>query len=631
MRQRVRRWAKHKSLSALGRVVIANTVVTSVAGFMAAFTTPTDEQLREMDYLVWAAVWGTEVGESGVGAKRGGWLGLEAAQLSREEGGLGLLLPSVMIRSRQLAMLNRALLNKRSIWTLFLQQYLKEWGGKWTRGWDTVMVPPPKEAGKLTQWAGVVREWQKLKWHADPPRSAYEVRAAPLWVHPGLPALSTARREKQAGARSLAAAGVLRVDDVWDAGRCEWKLTTEVQDAIPARAWAGAQAMLSRVRSAVDGWLGRRESLLWDPPARPRLRSWWWDSASEKGGQVVGVQDCDHCDASFMGFDVVIDYQSRDDWVAESERGDAVRPANRPRTVCGFDGGPVGLHPAAKRRSRQSLTDLVTEEGVNPSTWWTGEEEAAPCRMHGPARAMRRAMRAASTKEPPIRRPLEQWSRWGGVEGAQVQRHFVAASRFVGIPHKARQIILRLLWKKVLFKGPGATRTCPLCGMERVGEGEEHMFMTCPLAKEVWERAEGLLQAGGVVINTRHRASLCGQPMPPIRSPPGVKGGVVWRLVWAGVIWGLWKAQCEANHGYESGVAGVEIAWRAALRVWRDHLRVRNGQLTWRSSAREDLVRECNLVWSKEPKVVRIVRGRGGKQKTKLSPTKKEFITPSSK
>ena len=98
MTKRVKQWEKRKGLTVWGRVVVANTLVSSMATYLAAFMAPSDEQLIMMDKIILAAVWQKDVGE--MTGRRGGWLSMEAAQLKPSEGGLGLLMPSHMVRSR---------------------------------------------------------------------------------------------------------------------------------------------------------------------------------------------------------------------------------------------------------------------------------------------------------------------------------------------------------------------------------------------------------------------------------------------------------------------------------------------------------------------------------------------------
>ena len=54
-----------------GRVVVANSLISSMATYLAAFCQPTDEQLQSMDNLIWAAVWGGTQSRR-AGAKKGG-------------------------------------------------------------------------------------------------------------------------------------------------------------------------------------------------------------------------------------------------------------------------------------------------------------------------------------------------------------------------------------------------------------------------------------------------------------------------------------------------------------------------------------------------------------------------------
>ena len=77
MRKRIAQWRKRGGLTVKGRVVVANSLISSMATYLAAFRQPTDEQLQSMDNLIWAAVWGGDPEQAGRGRK--GWLGREGA------------------------------------------------------------------------------------------------------------------------------------------------------------------------------------------------------------------------------------------------------------------------------------------------------------------------------------------------------------------------------------------------------------------------------------------------------------------------------------------------------------------------------------------------------------------------
>ena len=147
---------------------MANTLITSTACYLAALTAPTEEQLKEMDYLVWAAVWG-KTPATGTGAKRGGWLAELALEAPWREGGVNLLLPSAVIRSRQIALVNRALLNQRATWTYFLRERLQAWSGGWARDWDAVAGPIPSRTSEGSHRAAAIKVWQAQAWQVPLP------------------------------------------------------------------------------------------------------------------------------------------------------------------------------------------------------------------------------------------------------------------------------------------------------------------------------------------------------------------------------------------------------------------------------------------------------------------------------
>ena len=349
--------------------------VSSITSYLAAFTQPSDEQLAQMDRLIWAAVWGKDV-EAAQGL-RGGWLSVEASQLSPKEGGLGLILPSNMIRSRQIAMLHRAMMFKSATWTIYLQDWLSEWGGVWAEGWDGVCIQPAQEAlKKKIPWAQAIQQWRKLEWHAPIPESSWEARATPLWCHPSLPQAKAARASK--GGKALAAAGVRKLEDIWDASNRAWRVPKVVVAAKVPRvegARAAAETTVALIQTEVLQWLGADfDSLLLNPPMRPAARSFWWDRVTGTGGQVVSVGRCKHADEGFGGFDVTFVPQQRGEWVADTEEERILAQAGelqlrwnsaRRREGCGYEGSPMSQHlQDHSRRPRPIITEQTALEGV---------------------------------------------------------------------------------------------------------------------------------------------------------------------------------------------------------------------------------------------------------------------------
>ena len=267
MRSRVKGWQKRKGLSIWGRVAVANSLISSTATYLAAFTQPTDQQLSDMDDLIWSSIWG---GDGSTADMRRGWMSREAAQRSAQEGGLGLILPSMMVRSRQLAMLHRALLHKSALWSIFLQNWLCQWGDPWAEGWDNLTLPPPS-AARGCPWYQPITAWRKLPWSAPIPDNAWEARAVSVWSHPALP--KCAKLRNSIGAVSLAKAGYRRVNDFWDAGHRRWLDPAVITSQLQGKLRAEAKVTYGLVMKEVSEWLGDSfDSLLLDLPP-PLLRA----------------------------------------------------------------------------------------------------------------------------------------------------------------------------------------------------------------------------------------------------------------------------------------------------------------------------------------------------------------------
>ena len=111
---------------------------------------------------------------------------------------------------------------------------------------------------------------------------------------------------------------------------------------------------------------------------------------------------------------------------------------------------------------------------------------------------------------------------------------------------------------------------CYVCGGMRHGEGEEnHTFFSCPATTGVWERARTQLATAGVNV-PRGREWLVG---PRTSTPQASTLPVlaIWRLVWVGVVWGIWRLRGAAMHEEwdPDTEPGEEVIWAHATEVWR--------------------------------------------------------------
>ena len=597
MRERVRRWRGRGALTVLGRVAVANALVTSVACYMAAFTTPTTQQLKEMDDMVWSLVWDKDLKDGT--QRRGGWLSLEKAQLPTKEGGLGLLLPSALIASRQAAMVGRALRHKEATWTIFLEQWLCEWGGEWVEGWDGVLIQPPKQAP--TQWADAVRVWQRVQWEAPAPETAWEARAAPLWAHP---AMHTARalRANHRGALELAKVGVRRVDDLWDAGKRQWRPLKEVLAPVPFQQRFKAAEALKLVYGEVEEWVGDGMAVLTEAPHPPAPGSWWWDEERVRGGQVVETRPCKHADGCFGGFDVVLAPQPRYEWVmqTEEERAEGLLPAAR-ALACGYEGAPVTTHPPVKPGQRGSLGGVSTQEGLRADRWRGATGPSHSMTPTGTSKQYRSAMAHGRRKSHSAHNQsaLERWRRWApGDLSDNLWRALRQARRLPGLKAKVQQLCLKMMWRRVGLRGPEGPTVCGGCGAgEGAGVAEEHIFFTCPQAVEVWSMVSRKLALSGGLLHPRSVSDLTCTPAAPLLGGSGCTRTTI-LTVWVGALWAIWRKHCAQREERTLGPRERDGSiWCGE--IWRAVLKARWGRVVESRGKQGGLVKEVMLAWAK--------------------------------
>ena len=294
------------------------------------------------------------------------------------------------------------------------------------------------------------------------------------------------------------------------------------------------------------------------------------------------MQPCLHEEGGFSGWDVTHSNLPKRSWVPPVARGEEVEPADHGElnqmaapivSGCGYDGSPVWVHPSSKRDRPGSFGDLVSVEGVQPQTWFVGDEER-PVHLWRAARTIREATR--KPRPGALLAPaLDRWSRWcgGGLSHQAIRGHFLGAAKLSGLAARARQLVLKMLWGLVALKGPAGAHPCVLCGGARGPLPEAHMFWECREVQCVWDEVARALQ--------RDRqgdagAWDCGGRQPEDFLAPAGDPGVEkkWRrAIWVGAVWGIWRAINWATHHPGSPVSVRLVAWREARTVWCDLLR----------------------------------------------------------
>lgn len=238
-----------------------------------------------------------------------------------------------------------------------------------------------------------------------------------------------------------------------------------------------------------------------------------------------------------------------------------VPSAERPgEWMCGFDGGPLNQHQQDHpNRPRPIVTNQTLEEGFHISKW-QGGKQGIRCAATAGGRRIRRVLQSHAWRkgEHPAQKPSQIWATEFAIEPRHIRLHFTKAGGTQGLPKKAKQVIYKLLWRRVFFRGPGGPRTCCMCGSLLRGRGEAHVFFECDWAKLVWGRAMSYLIAAGMsprapleeyMVNSRASWS----------SARGSSAGKIWRSWWACVVWAIWKVVCDRIHGDDGeGRGGVD-------------------------------------------------------------------------
>ena len=527
-----------------------------------------------------------------------------------------MLMPSQMVRSRQIAMVHRAMLHKSATWTIYLQNWLSQWGDPWMEGWDGMLLPPPKTA-RSTPWVQALSEWRKMEWKAPVPDTPWEARAIPIWGHPALP--GSAKSRKSAEGKALAEAGIRRVDDLWCSAQRRWKSNAEIKAS-----HVGLNSRMLRclegVRQEVAGWLKEGMDLLLEAPPAPTPQTTWWDYDRGQGGTVLGVSECEHADPGFGGFDVRVAPRRREQWRAapttEGRQGGLEEQKEHKLTVCGYNGCPIAEHPQDHPKRAPRMTDLVLQEGVVPSKWYS-EGKGVRCCANAGGRRIRRVQQARRWHQgnSPVLKYTEKWAAQFGTTEGDVLHHFTAAGRVAGLPMRAKVLLLKVLWKRVFFKGREGDKHCPLCQTQYLGEAEHHVFFTCVHAKVAWGRAMEFMRAGGVSPRGRTREYMVSSrgkwTSTTLRRVQGP-----WRQWWACIMWGIWRSYCDWTHdaGQSTTDQQAEVAVAYAVRTLWQSINAQKRMAKWGSSAEMKLTEETELLWQhfKLRRSVDQPRGGGG-------------------
>ena len=228
IKARMMRWqSRHPSRHA--RVLVANSLLSSCLWFFAYFIIPTAAQLVKFDQVVWGMVWGKERGALG---SRGQVNKLRMAG-EVTEGGLKVIIPSIMIKAIRINMVNRALMDRGRWWSSIFHFWCEKAGGGLFRAADGLLQHPlylKRLVGKLPSkfWAQAVKDWMQVG-YGHPLQDGVagggahrEMVGANPVLASYLAAIGRVPRRVQQAAATLCRADILYLSDLWDFTRLEW-------------------------------------------------------------------------------------------------------------------------------------------------------------------------------------------------------------------------------------------------------------------------------------------------------------------------------------------------------------------------------------------------------------------------
>jgi len=325
---RMGRWqARYPSLHA--RVLIANTLLSSCLWFFAYFISPSPAQLKRFDDVVWGMLWSKQRG--GVGTR--GQINRFRIAQQRSRGGLGVIIPSVMIRALRTNMVNRALMDTGRWWTPFFHHWCRSVAGGFFRGADILLQPPQqiKQAVRAIPssfWPTAITDWSVLRYSPPPMSKAPHREAVGATPVLALSLPAEVRRNPTPVVRLMVRSNLIYLSDVFDMARLEWcdalslgaLLTPHVNatTATPAETITWMRRWFRRLekkfKDEVDALRTNRDEAT--PPDGPHVGEVWADPSTQP--MLVGVVH--QVDSTFTG-PLLRDGPDRDECVCGEEGG----------------------------------------------------------------------------------------------------------------------------------------------------------------------------------------------------------------------------------------------------------------------------------------------------------------------
>jgi hypothetical protein len=608
-----------RHLSVWGKVAIANSLIASMASYLAAFVQPSAEQMAEMDRIIYAMVWGKDPNDHPIIR---GVVNKVVAKRHKNEGGVGAIIVSDMVQAFQCKIVNRALSRGGARWTVFFEWWADKWAGKRGSGLVGLLAPSlPTATPSSPNWLHAVRAWRLLNWRPKPATELTHdaLLAMPLFVGVAREAAGHCAAHNSVGVTTLAAAGLFTIGSIWERGwRCWGRVEDVVEgggDIVPglARLLEGgggkrqATALIPKLQAGLAWGESRlpscgEEEQDWDfrplpsastapaqrttaawykqlqlPPRAPDPGTWWAEPGKERTedadphpaftGKVVSSSPCTHQElyatAEWGGFHVLVEV-----WEPNAHGEWRPLPDAPNRTSCGYEGAELAggvTSPAGKADETAVSLNYFVGGG------WTDDDK--PLTSESRVCEIRRALnrrKAADRAQP------KTWAGRPEVSDARsdVLIHSVGFGKLhqSPLPHGYKEKAWRL-WHRRLFVRLDAERAaggveCKLCSQRG---WEEHLHR-CPSLRPLWTATESAFRAWHPrAPSPGPDALLLG-----LHTPAAPQAREHWLWLWGvalGVAWEVyWAAQRDEPWPLERVMWRLQRRWRELALVRWDKL-----------------------------------------------------------
>jgi exonuclease III len=168
---------RSRQLSLRGRVIAANVYVQSLSSYIAMFVPATPEVVEKLDRCVKELVWSTAIHK-----KHRGRVSIDRLQLPWKYGGLGLRLPSVVIKTTLMKLAARAIAARGEVWTVFAEYEMRSWHKGTRDRWDGALSDGAIPSSSTSPWAAAFRALRTTGMERVPKGVNHDLHVnTPLW------------------------------------------------------------------------------------------------------------------------------------------------------------------------------------------------------------------------------------------------------------------------------------------------------------------------------------------------------------------------------------------------------------------------------------------------------------------